>query len=191
MSTVTVVSGLPRSGTSLMMQMLAAGGHPVLADATRGPDHDNPRGYYEFEPVKRTRADAGWVADAAGKAVKVVHLLLPALPEDHTYRVIFMKRDLDEVVRSQAAMLERLGAAGAKMSPAQLRSVYESQYRKTAEWLREREAFRVIDVNYNDLVADPAPVVARVVEFLGGELDAGAMIAAIDPGLYRQRGDGG
>src|SRR5262245_41311102 len=106
---VTVVSGLPRSGTSLMMQMLAAGGMAVLTDELRGPDPDNPRGYYEFEPVKRTRHDPSWLVGAPGKAVKLVHLLLYDLPAEYSYRVIFMKRRLSEVLASQRAMLDRQG----------------------------------------------------------------------------------
>src|ERR1022692_2693155 len=96
-SFVTVVSGIPRSGTSLMMQMLAAGGMPVLAGELRAPDEDNPRGYFEFEPVKRTKRDPAWLREAPGKAVKVVYLLLRDLPAGYDYRVIVMRRDLNDV----------------------------------------------------------------------------------------------
>src|SRR5215212_2341111 len=121
---VTIVTGLPRSGTSMMMQMLAAGGMPVLAAAVRAPDADNPRGYLEFEAAKRTARDAAWVAGAAGKAVKLVHLLLPDLPQEHEYRVLFMRRDMDEVLASQRAMLARLRRTGADLSPERLADLF-------------------------------------------------------------------
>src|SRR5438046_6429896 len=108
-SYITVVSGLPRSGTSLMMQMLRAGGMPVRTDGFRKADEDNPRGYLEYEPVKRTREDSSWVSDAVGKAVKVVYLLLRDLPDGFDYRVILMRRSLREVLASQSAMLMRSG----------------------------------------------------------------------------------
>src|SRR5688572_8703668 len=114
---ITVVSGLPRSGTSLMMQMLQAGGMPVLTDGERSADESNPRGYLELEAVKRTRSDAGWIAEAVGKAVKVIHLQLRDLPSSHQYRVIFMRRDLNEVVASQQSMLDRIGRKGAGLPP--------------------------------------------------------------------------
>src|SRR3569833_79554 len=115
MAFITVVSGLPRSGTSMMMQMLAAGGMPMLTDGVRGPDPDNPRGYFAFGPVKRTPQDARWLAGAPGKAVKVVHSLLPALPGGYEYRVLFMLRDMHEVLASQDTMLRRLGRCGADL----------------------------------------------------------------------------
>ncbi len=113
---ITVVSGLPRSGTSLMMQMLVAGGLPALTDAVRSPDESNPRGYFEFEPVKRLRTDASWLEQARGRAVKIIHLLLRELPTDgrFQYRVLFLRRPLEEVIASQSAMLARAGKASAE-----------------------------------------------------------------------------
>jgi hypothetical protein len=183
---VTIVSGLPRSGTSLMMQMLEAGGMEPLTDGVRAADDDNPRGYYEFEAVKTTRQDPSWLASASGRAVKMVHVLLHDLPPEHRYRVVFMKRELDEVVRSQRVMLERAGTA-AKLPDAQLRAVYASQYRKMQEWLEEQPNFEVLWVDYNALIEDPAPAVEAIGAFLGGGLDHAAMRAVIDPDLYRQR----
>jgi len=110
--TITVVSGLPRSGTSMMMQMLGAGGLAVLTDGKRGADADNPRGYYEYEAVKSLGQDASWLASAGGKAVKIVSALLIHLPDGFDYRVIFMRRPIAEVLASQRAMLDRLGHAG-------------------------------------------------------------------------------
>src|SRR5262249_30630691 len=102
---IIIVSGLPRSGTSLMMQMLDGGGVPVLTDNIRAADTDNPRGYYEFEPVKATKRDATWLPAARGKAVKMVSQLLYHLPPGETYRVLFLERDLEEVLASQEKML--------------------------------------------------------------------------------------
>ena len=97
---ITIVSGLPRSGTSLMMQMLEAGGMPVLTDGIRDADEDNPRGYYELEAVKRTKDDPAWLHGAPGKVVKMIYLLLYDLPTTYNYRIIFMRRPLSEVVAS-------------------------------------------------------------------------------------------
>ena len=184
---ITIVSGLPRSGTSLMMQMIDAGGVPALTDHVRSQDEDNPRGYYELEAVKKTRSDPTWLARARGRVVKLVHLLLYDLPDAHSYRVVFMRRDLSEVVRSQAVMLERRGTEGADLSADQLIKAFEGQLDKVQKWLGERPNFEVLYVNYNELVADPGPAAAAINGFLGGGLDESAMLAAVDPSLYRQR----
>ena len=185
---VTIVSGLPRSGTSMMMQMLAAGGMPVLADDARAPDPDNPRGYFEFGPAKRTARDGRWVGGAVGKAVKVVHLLVPALPAGYEYRVVFMCRDVREVLASQAEMLRRLGRRGADLRPARLAEVFAGQLRRAREWVAGRAHFAALDVDYGQVVADPAGQAARVNRFLDGRLDEARMAAAVDPALYRRRG---
>lgn len=185
---VTVVSGLPRSGTSLAMQMLQAGGIPAMTDRLRTPDDDNPRGYYEFEPVKLLRSDRSWFADARGRSVKIIHMLLTELPDDIPCRVLFMRRDLGEVVRSQKIMLERSGKPGGALTPERLGAVYESQLAGVARWLAARPAFSVLDVAYAGLVTNPGPVIAEMDAFLGGGLDTGAMGRAVDPALYRNRG---
>jgi LPS sulfotransferase NodH len=184
---ITVVSGLPRSGTSMMMQMLAAGGISPMTDEVRAADSDNPRGYYELEKVKHLRQDHTWLKDAVGKAVKIVHLLLMELPADRDYRVILMQRDLEEVLRSQATMLERSVRSGAAMEPERLTQVYANQLTNVRRWLAERSCFKVLEVNYREVLAEPAAVLARVNHFLGGGLDLEAMQCAIDPALYRNR----
>ena len=184
---ITIVSGLPRSGTSLMMQMIDAGGLPALTDRLRTSDPDNPRGYFELEAVKRTKTDDSWLREASGRVVKMVHLLLYDLPPDRSYRVIFMRRELGEVVRSQAVMLQRRGTAGASLTDEQLVKAYEGQLAKIESWLQEQPNFTVNVVSYNDLMADPTPAAAAVNEFLGGGLDVAAMLRNIDPSLYRQR----
>lgn len=184
---VTVVSGLPRSGTSLMMQMLEAAGRPILTDGNRQPDDDNPAGYYEFEPVKRTRDDASWVAEAHGQTVKVIYLLLYDLPTDFSYRVIFMRRNLAEVAASQAAMLQRRGEPGVSQNAQQLVELFERQLAKLDRWTAGQGHLNWLDVDYNRLIEDPQPAIEAVDEFLGGGLDRQAMMAMIDTKLYRQR----
>ncbi|MHC5007919.1 MAG: sulfotransferase domain-containing protein [Planctomycetota bacterium] len=186
-SEVNIVSGLPRSGTSLMMQMLDAGGLKAVTDKVRAGDDDNPRGYFELEAVKRTKNDPSWLDQVAGRVVKMVHVLLYDLPQDRGYRVLFMKRDLREVVRSQAVMLKRRGTAGANLTDEQLISAYEGQLAKIESWLADQPGFDVLYISYNDLMADPARAAADVNRFLGGSLDEEQMLSHVDPALYRQR----
>jgi hypothetical protein len=183
---VTVVSGLPRSGTSLMMQMLAAGGMPVLTDGIRAADEDNPRGYLEFEAVKRTKEDAAWVAEARGRAVKMVYLLLQDLPAGYDYRVVLMRRDVREVLASQRAMLSRLGQPGANVSEERMAAIFEREMRSVREWLAAQINFEVLEPDYRECVRSPYEVAKNVNRFLGGCLDEARMAAAVDVSLYRR-----
>ena len=190
---ITVVSGLPRSGTSLMMQMLAAGGVLPLTDEQRAPDPSNPRGYLELEAVKRLKADKSWLPQAPGKAVKVIHLLLPELaapgvPENLRFRVIMMRRPVAEVVASQRAMLARQGRAGAALPDAQLGKMFVDQLERVERALAGHPNFQFCTVSYPALVADPAAEAAWVNAFLGGGLDEAAMAGVVDPTLYREHG---
>lgn len=182
---VTVVSGLPRSGTSLMMQMLHAGGLPPVTDERRPPDASNPRGYYEDERVKRLRSDSTWLAEAEGHAVKVIAQLLPYLPGETEYRVLFMERDLDEVLRSQGRMLERLGRHAA--NPNALRSTFQQQVERTKAWIAHRAGVAVLYVPYAAVILGPLGQAERVAAFLGLGLDTAAMAEAVDASLYRER----
>ncbi len=184
---VTIVSGLPRSGTSVMMQMLAAGGVQVLADEQRVADEHNPRGYFELEAVRHSRTDQSWLEKAGGKAVKVIHLLLPNLPADREYRVIFMRRDLAEVIASQRAMLQRQGRPGAVLPDSKLAEVFEKQLAEVRQWLGQHSNFQVLEVQHRELIASPQTTAERVAAFLGGGLDVVRMAAVVEPGLYRQR----
>lgn len=185
---MTVVSGVPRSGTSLMMQMLGAGGMPLLTDEVRGADEDNPRGYFEFEPVKRTREDAGWVWQARGKAVKVIYALLRDLPDGFEYRVVMMRRNWDEVVASQRAMLVRLGRPGANIAPARMAAIFEAELREMREWLGRQGHFKVLEIDYGECREGPGQVAARVNRFVGGGLDEAGMAAAFKQELQRRAG---
>ncbi|MFH1748655.1 MAG: sulfotransferase family protein [Planctomycetota bacterium] len=184
---LTIVSGLPRSGTSMMMRMIEAGGIPALVDNIRVADEDNPRGYYEFEPVKQTKKDASWLAGSEGQVVKMVYRLLYDLPADRQYRIVFTQRKLEEVVASQNVMLERQGKPGGDLSQDKLLSLFEAELDKSYSWLAEQPNFRVLFVDYNETLADPAPTVHAVNEFLGGNLDVNAMLKVVEPQLYRQR----
>lgn len=174
-----------------MMRMLDAGGIPALTDGVRAPDRDNPHGYYEYEPVKKTREDPSWVAGAAGRAVKMVHLLLRDLPRGE-YRVILMRRNLREMVASQRRMLERLGREPGKLSDERLAEVFRIQLDETEAWLRSAPGFSVLPVDFNALVVHPREHLRHVSEFLRAApddpgLDVEAMTAVIDPELYRNR----
>ena len=189
-SFITVVSGLPRSGTSMMMKMLAAGGMTPLTDRQRLADEDNPQGYYEFERVKRLpQGDTAWLADAQGKAVKIIAALLPSLPSDYEYRILIMQRDMGEILRSQKKMLEHRGA-GQTVSDEQLSRLFEKNLQQVDAWIRNQPRILRLDVNYNGLLRNPIPDIARIRLFLDFEPDADKMIGVIDPGLYRQRAYG-
>jgi hypothetical protein len=184
---VTIVSGLPRSGTSMMMRMISEGGIAPLIDNVRKADEDNPEGYYEFEPVKKTKQDASWLGQAPGMVVKMVYRLLYDLPAGHEYRVIFMRRKLEEVIKSQEVMLERKGKAGGDMSDEKLIAMFREELAKCLAWMKERPHFKFVEVDYNQMLADPQPQVVRLNDFLDKSLDTGKMLAVVNPKLYRQR----
>ncbi len=185
-SSITIVSGLPRSGTSMMMQMLQAGGLPAFTDAKRVADSDNPRGYLEHEKATQLARDGSWIADARGHAVKIVAQLLLYLPQGERYRVILMDRDIREVVGSQAAMLDRLGRSGGDLSASRMMNSLDTQLAQVERHLARRDDIDVCIVSYDDALADPAGTADRIVEFLGVDLDREAMAAAVDAGLRRQ-----
>lgn len=186
---IVVVSGLPRSGTSMMMRMLAAGGIPVLEDGQRAADVSNPKGYFEFEAVKDLDkgGDLSWLPAARGKAVKIISFLLTHLPERHDYRVVFMRRDLGEVLASQQAMLVRRGETGQAGDDARTREVYTAHLAQVRRFLAARDCFRTLEVDYAAAVQAPAAAAAEVAAFLGRPLDQAAMARAVDDALYRNR----
>ena len=190
---IIVVSGLPRSGTSMMMQMLQAGGLEILTDAVRTPDDSNPKGYLELEAVKNL--DKGpppaWLADARGKAVKVVSSLVTWLPGTYTYQVIFMRRNLEEVIVSQNTMLLARGTQPDQSQDQHVRAVYEKHVDDTLRVLRGRPWISTLEVDYAETVRNPRATAERVKRFLGQPLDVDRMAAAIDPALHRNRGTAG
>jgi hypothetical protein len=187
-SEIVVVSGLPRSGTSMMMKMLDAGGLQPVTDELRKADVDNPKGYYEFERVKKLRAgDAEWLDEARGKVVKVISALLEYLPATHSYRVIFVQRNMQEVLASQKKMLAHRGEDPAASDDEAMARMFENHLQKVYQWLEEQPNFSVLYVDYNQLLGEPAPWAEKISGFLGGALDVERMAEVVDPALYRNR----
>ncbi len=185
---VVVVSGLPRSGTSMMMKSLEAGGLLPVTDALRAADEDNPKGYYELERVKQMdKGDTSWVADAQGKVVKVISALLEHLPPGYEYKVIFMRRNMDEILASQKKMLERRGEPTDRVSDEDLTRLFTKHLQKVETWMRAQSNFSVLYVDYNEMLGSPEPFASQVNQFLGGRLDEQKMATVVDPNLYRNR----
>ena len=182
---IVVVSGLPRSGTSLLMQMLKSGGLHILTDNIRTADIDNPRGYYEFEKAKSLKQDSSWLVQARGKGVKLVSMLLYELPPKERYRIIFVERDLDEILASQQKMLTRLGQdMGGDEDMRRFMSLHLAKLR---DWLGQQHHIQVLTVCYNDLLANPIEEACRINHFLDETLDTEKMANVVDPSLYRNR----
>lgn len=182
---IIVVSGLPRSGTSLMMQMLHNGGVEVVTDHLRTADSDNPRGYYEFEAVKEIESDCSWLPSTRGKAVKLISMLLYHLPATERYRILFMERDLDEVLRSQETMLKRLNRQPAPRTD--MLNAYQIHLGSLREWISTRTDIAVLTVDYSRLIEQPDLEAKKICEFLGRDLNLDAMTSSIDVDLYRNR----
>lgn len=184
---ITVVSGLPRSGTSMIMRMLEAGGMPVVTDNIRKADADNPNGYYELEPVKQLSRDTSWLVDAHDKAVKVIYSLLYFLPKDHDYRVIFMRRKVHEVIASQKAMLLRQHAEGSRLDDARLAQAFQVQLQELDTWIRNQDNFAVLNINHHDVLYASKSAVIEIDRFLGYGLHMDAMVKMVNPAFHRQK----
>lgn len=183
---ITIVSGLPRSGTSLMMQMLAAGGMTLLTDHERQPDIDNPRGYCEWEPIKLLPKEPHRIDEAEGKAVKIISQLLLSVPKGRNYKLIFMERPLPEVLASQDEMLKRRGSSHS-VDPALLTSAFRDHMKQIIAWLEKRNDIPVCRMGYRKLLSDPRVCAQTVRDFLELDLDVEAMARQVDPSLYRNR----
>ncbi|MBU2552592.1 MAG: sulfotransferase domain-containing protein [Proteobacteria bacterium] len=186
---IIIVSGLPRSGTSMIMQMLEAGGLPVVTDGLRRPDEDNPRGYYEMERVKNLKDDQGWLAECRGRAIKVVSPLLTDLPAGLRYRLIFVHRDLDEIEASQRAMLERRGHSESDRDRREMVALFGRHLDHIRRWLTGRPDIRVLEVTHREVIDDPIAGARLIGRFLGGSLDEREMARVVDTSLFRQRKD--
>ena len=188
---ITIVSGLPRSGTSLMMQMLDAGGLPVLSDGERKADTDNPKGYLEWERIKQLPKDPSLIAEAEGKVVKVISQLILSLPADYEYRIVFMQRPLPEVLKSQDEMLRRRGNADAISSSSTDTSAIEEAFQRhlieVNRWLAGRRNLQVSRVHYHRVLREPKAVAEEITAFLQVPLDIEAMVRQVDGSLYRNR----
>jgi hypothetical protein len=182
---ITIVSGLPRSGTSLMMQMLVAGGMTALSDGERAADVDNPRGYLEWERIKTLPNDPGCIAEGEGKVVKVISLLLLSLPAGHEYRVLFMQRPLPEVLASQDQMRRRRGH-NTQTNPA-LTAQFEDHLRRVYAWLEGKSYVKSMLLPYHDVLKEPKIAAEKIAQFLDIRLNLDAMVQQVDGSLYRNR----
>jgi hypothetical protein len=171
-----------------MMMMLEAGGMPVLTDRQRPADEDNPRGYYEFERVKQIERDQAWLEDARGKVVKMISELLKRLPQDYTYKVVFMRRRMEEILASQRRMLIRRGEPTDRVSDGEMARFFEAHLRRVEAWIARQPNIEVLYVRYHEILDNPAEQAARINQFLGNSLDVDGMVRVVDRALYRQRG---
>ncbi|MDE2705253.1 MAG: sulfotransferase domain-containing protein [Gemmatimonadota bacterium] len=181
------MSGLPRSGTSMLMKMLAAGGLPPLTDGIREADADNPGGYYEFEKVKQLERDTAWLESARGKAVKVISQLLDQLPPNRPYKIVFALRKMDEILASQRAMLARRGQPCDRISDAEMATAFGRHLSAVQQWLSEHPQMKVLYVDYAAVLRDPLATSHEIKTFLALPLDVRQMASVVDQSLYRQR----
>jgi LPS sulfotransferase NodH len=185
---IIVISGLPRSGTSMMMRMLEAGGLAIITDNIREADYDNPQGYYEIERVKRLPdGDTEWLREVEGKVIKIISQLIPSLPETHTYKILFMQRNMAEILASQRRMLERKGKNPDKEGDEEMSRVFKKHLEKTFAWMNEHSNVKYMKIDYNQVIHEPWMVITKIGEFLETDLDLERMASVVDPALYRQR----
>jgi len=185
---VIIVSGLPRSGTSMMMQMLDHAGIEIYTDKIREADSNNPKGYYEHNNVKSLRRNKRWVAESMDKAVKVISNFIPHLPLIYNYKIIFMERDLDEILTSQREMLMKLGAKDRHEEyPLQVMNSFKKSRDKSKLWASKQSNIEMIEVAYSDVIDNPFEEALRISEFLDHRVTPEDLIKPIDTKLYRQR----
>ena len=184
---VIVVSGIPRSGTSMVMKMLSAGGVEIVTDNLRKPDIDNPEGYYEFEKVKRLKDDCSWLSDSKGKAVKIISHLLYYLPNSFDYKILFVRRKMEEILASQRKMFERLQKAPDKIDDLVLSRKFNVHLANIQRWIKGKNNMECLNLNYGETIRDPIGQAKKIVGFLGRSLSVDAMTGVINPDLYRNR----
>lgn len=184
---IIVVSGLPRSGTSMMMKMLTEGGLPAVTDSLRQADEDNPNGYFEIEQVKALKeGEKKWLYDARGKVVKVISYLLEFLPDDISYDIIFMEREISEILSSQRKMLQRRNETST-LSDTEMEAQFREHLRAVKYWATRKSNMRILFVKYNEMVNAPENLCRSVVDFLELPLDLMAMQSVPNQSLYRNR----
>jgi hypothetical protein len=185
---IYIVSGLPRSGTSMMMKMMEAAGMEPLVDGIREADEDNPKGYYEFERVKKLKDDKSWLPAAQGKVVKIISRLLLELPPGFDYRIVFVRRNIDEILASQRQMMIRRGTFKEDaIADEKIRTLMLRHVDQVFGWLDAQPHVRYVAVDYNRTLQDPRESIDRIDALCDGKLDREAMAAVVDPALYRQR----
>jgi predicted AlkP superfamily phosphohydrolase/phosphomutase/tetratricopeptide (TPR) repeat protein len=181
---IVIVSGLPRSGTSLLMQMLKKGGLDVLSDENRKADASNPKGYFEYQPVMSIHKNNTWLELAQDKSVKVVAPLLKFLSPKYRYKVIFMKRDLGEVIQSQQKMIGK----NTDVLPVNLFEAYQKQMNQVEVWKNKEPSVELIYVDYKEVLNHPEASIKKVIDFVGTDLDMSQMVSCVDHSLYRNKG---
>ncbi len=184
---ITIVSGLPRSGTSMMMQILESGGMKVVTDNIRKANEDNPHGYYEYERVKEIKEDTGWLKETRGKVFKMVSQLLYDLPSDENYKVIFMKRKMNEILVSQSKMLERMGSSKDGTSDVKMGEFFNKHLSKIKNWIEGRKYIDVLYIDYNDLLTNPDEHIKTLNRFLNNKLNEEKSAKVIDKSLHRNK----
>jgi len=184
---IFIVSGLPRCGTSMMMQMLEAGGIQVITDHIRQADEDNPHGYYEFEKVKKIKEDSSWLDGCHGKVFKMVSALLYYLPNSKEYKIVFMKRKMDEMLASQNTMLRRQGRNDAVVSDEEMAKKLDKHLLKIETWLAKQRNFKVIYINYNSVIENALENAKNVAFFLNLPMAIDKMVKVVESSLYRQK----
>jgi len=189
-NTIVVVSGLPRTGTSMMMKMLNAGGMDIVVDRVREADSDNPEGYYEDERVKQlVDGDVDWMTEAQGKGVKVIVSLLKHLPLGYTYKIIFMNRAIPEILASQRKMLIRRGEDPDRVPDEEMKNILKEHVKQVKAWLNTQAHFQILDIDYKKVLTDRDTQIHKINTFVGGFLDEQDMFDVINPNLYRNRGN--
>ena len=184
---VIVVSGVPRSGTSLIMQMLATGGVDIATDNIRKADRDNPKGYFEVEKVKKLKSDASWLRDIRGKALKIVSPLLYCIPSSLCYKVIFVQRNMQEILDSQNKMYQRLQKETPDIEDAVLAEKFNQHLQQIRDWIRKNNNVECLYVHYSEILGDPLGHSQKIQKFLNRQLDIEAMSSVVDVSLYRNR----
>ncbi len=186
---ITVVSGLPRSGTSLMMQMLKNGGMELLTDSIREADDNNSRGYFEYENVKSLQKDNKWIEEAEGKAIKIIAQLLPYVPPEYDYSVIYMVRPSDEIIKSQQKMLHNLHQNTESVDPALLEKTYTKQVNRVQQWMERHPRIKTLHVFYPEVLHHPLEQAKAVRQFLNVDLDVEKMASAVDQSMWHQKSE--
>ena len=184
---IIIVSGLPRSGTSMMMKMLEAGGVKILTDHIRTADDDNPKGYFELEIVKKIDNNKEWLKGAQGKVVKIISQFLQSLPSNFNYKVVFMQRVMEEILASQKQMLIRRNEATDRISDEEMGKFFNNHLLIIESWLEKQPNFDVLYISYNEVLKNSTKFSNKISEFLGGTLNINNMANVVDQSLHRQR----
>ncbi len=180
---ITIVSGLPRSGTSMMMQILKSGGMKVVTDNIRKANEDNPHGYYEYERVKKIKEDTAWLKETRGKAFKMISQLLYDLPSNENYKIIFMNRKMNEILASQSKMLERMGSNKGGKKKEKMGKFFDKHLCEIKDWIESRKCMAVLYIDYNDFLVNSDEHIKTLNRFLNYKLNEKKAIKVIDKSI--------